>query len=51
MTADAWQEQVLLAKDVPNTAMQVDIDGDGRVNLPELEIAIARVRSGVTEEE
>ena len=29
MTADAWQEQVLLAKDVPNTAMQVDIDGDG----------------------
>ena len=29
----------------------VDIDGDGRVNLPELDIAIARVRSGVSEEE
>ena len=29
----------------------IDIDGDGRVNLPELDIAIARVRSGVTEEE
>ena len=29
----------------------VDLDGDGRVNLPELDIAIARVRSGVSEEE
>ena len=29
----------------------IDLDGDGRVNLPELDIAIARVRSGVVEEE
>ena len=29
----------------------IDLDGDGRVNLPELDIAIARVRSGVSEEE
>ena len=25
----AWKEQVLFARDVPNTAMPVDIDGDG----------------------
>ena len=29
----------------------IDLEGDCRVNLPELDIAIARVRSGVTEEE
>ena len=29
----------------------IDLDGDGRVNLPELDIAIARVRSGAVEEE
>ena len=29
----------------------IDLDGDGRVNLPELDIAIARIRSGVVEEE
>lgn len=30
---DAWHEQVLLAKDVPNTAMPVDIDGDGDLDV------------------
>ena len=29
----------------------VDLDVDGRVNLPELDIAITRIRTGATEEE
>ena len=33
LTPDAWHEQVLLAKDVPNTAMPVDIDGDGDLDV------------------
>lgn len=33
MRADAWQEQVLLVKDVPNTALPVDIDGDGDLDV------------------
>ena len=33
MQADAWHEQVLLEKDVPNTAMPVDIDGDGDLDI------------------
>ena len=37
--------------DVANLMQFIDLDGDGRVNLPELDIAIARVRSGVAEEE
>lgn len=31
--ADAWNEQVLFQKDVPNTAMPVDIDGDGDLDV------------------
>lgn len=30
---DSWHEQVLLAKGVPNTAMPVDIDGDGDIDV------------------
>ena len=37
--------------DIANLMQFIDLDGDGRVNLPELDIAIARVRSGVVEEE
>ena len=37
--------------DIAKLMQFIDIDGDGRVNLPELDIAIARVRSGATEEE
>ena len=37
--------------DIANLMQFIDLDGDGRVNLPELDIAIARVRSGVIEEE
>ena len=33
LDAGAWREQVLLAKDVPNTAMPVDIDGDGDLDV------------------
>lgn len=33
MEAGAWREQVLFRKDVPNTAMPVDIDGDGDMDL------------------
>ncbi|WP_459788303.1 FG-GAP repeat domain-containing protein [Alteriqipengyuania sp. 357] len=33
LDAKAWREQVLLAKDVPNTAMPVDIDGDGDLDV------------------
>ena len=29
----------------------IDFDGDGRVNLPELDITIGRIRSGTSEEE
>ena len=29
----SWREQVLLRKDVPNTAMPVDIDGDGDIDI------------------
>lgn len=29
----AWREQVLFEKDVPNTAMPVDIDGDGDLDV------------------
>lgn len=34
-----WREQVLLAKDVPNTAMPVDLDGDGDLDV----LAAARI--------
>ena len=33
LNPDAWHEQVLLKKDVPNTAMPVDIDGDGDLDV------------------
>ena len=29
----AWREQVLLAKDIPNTAMPIDIEGDGDLDV------------------
>ena len=29
----SWQEQVLLRRDVPNTAMPIDIDGDGDLDV------------------
>ena len=37
--------------DIAKLMEYIDLDGDGRVNLPELDIAIARVRSGASEEE
>ncbi|MBL4717912.1 MAG: VCBS repeat-containing protein [Erythrobacter sp.] len=30
---DAWHEQVVFARDVPNTAMPVDLDGDGDLDV------------------
>lgn len=40
LSDDSWQEQVLLRDGVPNTAMQVDINMDGRLDI----LAAARVR-------
>ncbi len=33
LDGDSWQEQVLFEKDVPNTAMPVDIDADGDLDV------------------
>ncbi|WP_374408810.1 FG-GAP repeat domain-containing protein [Pelagerythrobacter sp.] len=33
LDGETWQEQVLFARDVPNTAMPVDIDGDGDLDI------------------
>ena len=37
--------------DIEKLMELIDFDGDGRVNLPELDITIGRIRSGTSEEE
>ena len=43
LTSESWQETVLYQKGVPNTALPVDIDGDGDMDI----IAAKRVRQQI----